>query len=499
MICISLLINIRYAQGEVVLDQDTYEKAAGSAVIGQEELIANMGTGYSPTPIGWRLVDRCIENVTVKPGSLDLEYHFEELSIEKFNKLKVSYKYSARAKYGWIRGKVSGSGEFSEDKFRNKTRLLVTVKTKKFNTTLENYQFIPEAKQLIEEGRIEDFFTACGLYYVAAYNRVSEYYALLSYDEFEVNRDGNMTSHITGEAGAGFFGAGMSMDLKAEWESRFKRSKMKIDIRALGIDASKLAGLFATDIPSFKKAVENAADALGNAEIGHVQSVVFQRWTENVKFRAMFDEVCKLPEVSNDTDAAERMCEKLSNSKQKLFEENSESLAKFRGYKHIVEEVSQRLDIFVSYLIASQESFAFWRQILGKEDEWMGLYVKKGNEEVELANLVLKPTPSNGGDETEEDDLDTIEEIKESEFTNLRVALNQTFKVRDTIRNWYATCSFNAGIGDNLYERPLEELDGCKKLGQTDATDFLSYYFIAQVYDSRLFYKIDNDEIPFEM
>ncbi|MBF0313238.1 MAG: hypothetical protein HQK50_14325 [Oligoflexia bacterium] len=247
----------------------------------------NIGRGYSPSTNTFQSL--CMDEIVTTKPSANLEYTFEEVTEESLRSSSSRTTVDGNFRYAFLRGSIRAESNTSGTETKKSLRILATIKLKKYYAAMDESKstLAPMAAELLtgNEKDMVSFFNACGPYYVKSLTRVSTLYALLTFNSTDTTSDSSFAMQL--QASLRTFGGGGSISVghSSTFRSQASSRNLKIYISGMGLDPEHLQGLLATDIPTFRAAIQNSLEALKGYDVGRVVGMEIAPWSEHLGFQ----------------------------------------------------------------------------------------------------------------------------------------------------------------------------------------------------------------------
>ncbi|MBF0366744.1 MAG: hypothetical protein HQK50_14315 [Oligoflexia bacterium] len=271
---VSLSLNLNFALAGVMSITDSR--------LDDLSMTPNIGRGYSPATNTFQSL--CFNDITVTKSSSDFEYIYEEINDDWWEQYKTSNSLEGSFIYNFVESKFHTYGTS-----KTKTWLLARIQLKKYYSAMnENASIMSSAaKTLLTSGPKQDliaFFSVCGPYYVRSLNRLSSFYALLSYET--ANSDSDEAKQFRLRIESKMQGIQTEADDQT-FNQEANVKKLRIFISGVGLSAEALSGLLATDIKTFRAAIANALAAMSDSDVGRIIAMELSPWTEHLEFQSI--------------------------------------------------------------------------------------------------------------------------------------------------------------------------------------------------------------------
>ncbi|WP_234996206.1 hypothetical protein [Pseudobacteriovorax antillogorgiicola] len=222
-----------------------------------------------------------------RPVTANFDYNFIKVDEEYFNSLTTNIEVDARFKYWFLKTHINFKSDSSSSTRMKKKYILVEYQVETLYDSIDDTQssFYPDALRLISNNNLDLFLTTCGDHYVRSIGRTKTYFALLSYETENTNRDstfeGKLEANLSGLFARGRFTG--TVDRELEQEAISKRLQIRIQGRGLSLDELN-PNILPMSLEEFPTAIRTTIETMKDPDTGIITRVEVAPWTYNTRF-----------------------------------------------------------------------------------------------------------------------------------------------------------------------------------------------------------------------
>jgi len=234
-----------------------------------------LGRGYSPSTNTFRSV--CLESAPGTEPTYDFSYEFIQVEDEAEALSKLDTPWSR----AFVLDRMTAFDRLAASSRQYARDILIRLDVSTYYASVDESRtaLSASAREILRTQGVPAFFTACGSAYVRGITRSSQLVSVLTYIQGSPARDAKVEAVLRTQLLSGPGSAAEKRELPG-------RKQLTISSQAWGLGRGAGVSLVSYDVPTFKRAVREAFDAMNGPMAGRVASVETVPWVENPDFLA---------------------------------------------------------------------------------------------------------------------------------------------------------------------------------------------------------------------
>ncbi|HVE87387.1 MAG TPA: hypothetical protein VND93_31235 [Myxococcales bacterium] len=235
-----------------------------------------LGRGYSPSTSTFRSI--CLAGGPGTEPSYDFTYDFVQVEDETDAAVKLDTPWSR----AFVQDRMRDFGRLGGANRQYAKHLLVLLDVSTYYASVDESRtpLSDTARDILHNQGVTAFFTSCGSAYVRGITRNAQLVSVLTYVQGTPERD----LRFEGAVRRQLHSIQTAATAAAKPPELPGHKRLTISSQAWGLGRAESATLVSYDIPTFKRAVQDAFEAANGRLAGRVVSVETVPWVENPDF-----------------------------------------------------------------------------------------------------------------------------------------------------------------------------------------------------------------------